>query len=301
MRGSPSESGEANGARSGLPWRSHPAPKMPSQDNWSSWRSAHAPTARRVTSMSSAASPMQSSRTKSTWGSAPHGKGRCGKDVLGPWQRGWEVALAQRCDDLELPASCTRSHPQRDLRHLEPHAAGATSVTGPEEQGEGAGQRAWSQGSFEGGQHLLQRGGHQVPSPPGWDVLQAGVPGNGEIPRCPNVPHTLSSSCHGPAPSDLLPWWKSRWIYTRDKRHVVEKVWLELDFWGTRATTTTRTSEGGGSFKEEVFWPPRGLHQWPGLLCPVQPVLQEVHLPQGMAWWSGPGTRYHLGWVPIKP
>ena len=60
---------------------------------------------------------------------------------------------------------------------------------------------AWPQGSGEGGQHLLQRGWHQVPSPPRWDVLQAGVPGNGEISRCPNVPHTLSGSCHGPAPS----------------------------------------------------------------------------------------------------
>ena len=65
MRGSQSESGGANGERSGPPWRSRPGLRKQSRGNWHSWRSAQGPMGRKVTSMSSAGSRRRSWQTRS--------------------------------------------------------------------------------------------------------------------------------------------------------------------------------------------------------------------------------------------
>ena len=123
MRGSQSESGGANGERSGPPWRSRPGPRKQSLGNWLSWRGAPGPMDRRATSMSS--------------------------------------ALLELCCLGAALGSC--SDPQGDLRHLAANAACSPApLARPEEQGEDARRAAGLEECHQRGQFLLQRVGHQV-------------------------------------------------------------------------------------------------------------------------------------------
>ena len=116
------------------------------------------------------------------------------------------MALAPWRDLLELcclgAALGSCGDPQRDLRHLAANAACSPApLARPEEQGEDACRAAGLQECRQRGQFLLQRVGHQVFAAPGCRLIQAGVSRDGEIPRCPDVPHALPCNRHGPPPS----------------------------------------------------------------------------------------------------
>ena len=199
MRGSQSESGVANGERSGPPWGSRPGLRKQSLGNWHSWKSAQGPMDRMVTSMSSAVSRRRSWRPGQAWHTPSGGHHR--EDVLGPRRR--RMALAPWSDFLELcclgSALGPRGDPQRNLRHLAANAACSPApLTRPEEQGEDACRAEGLQECHQRGQFLLQRVGHQVLAAPGCWLISAGVPRDGEIPCCPNVPHALPCHRHGP-------------------------------------------------------------------------------------------------------